>query len=44
MPSKWNKQCEGAWRMDVDFTMGDEEDDIDGWKMRIVMLAMMTEA
>ena len=29
LPSKWNKDCDGAWRMDIDLAIGDEEDNLD---------------
>ena len=29
LPSKWNKDCNGAWRMDVDIAIGDNEDDFE---------------
>ena len=35
LPSKWNKDCDGAWRMDVDISIGDEEDDIEDQMVEI---------
>ena len=34
LPGKWNRNCENAWRMDVEIFVGDEEDDIndDKWE------------
>ena len=28
MPSKWNKDCDGAWRMNVDIAICNDEDNI----------------
>ena len=33
LPSKWNKDCDGAWRMDVDIAIGDDKDDFDDQKV-----------
>ena len=27
LPSKWNIDCDGAWRMDIDLAIGDDDDD-----------------
>ena len=33
LPGKWNRTCEGTWRMDVDIFVEDEKDDVNDDKM-----------